>query len=103
MTELIVVLRTQEFPATSLIHRLNTLFRHVGNLSQNSNQFSSLKGGREARNRPDSEIFLVDSLHIREIPPRRVRSRLPAPPEDFLSLRVLNILRNIGKYQQWMG
>jgi len=35
---------TKEFPASSLIHRLNTLFRRAGNLPINSNQFSSLQG-----------------------------------------------------------
>ena len=35
-----------EFPASSLIHRLNSLFRRVGNLPENSNQFSSLQGRR---------------------------------------------------------
>jgi hypothetical protein len=41
-----LVLGVQEFPASSLIHRLNSLFRRVGNWPENSNQFSSLQGAR---------------------------------------------------------
>ena len=69
----------QEFPASSLIRRLNSLFRRVGNFPEKSNQFSSLRGPWGSKN---ARFAIIPCIFpgYQGIQQRRVRSRLPAPP-----------------------